>query len=134
MSMHTRITLSLSRSPPKLARWIPAITKLLIAWQSERGGPFGHMVAPLLQAWALSPRASRRLARRQPLAVVDLLIDAAIKTHWKSPGTGPTTWTYALFFMHVAPSIIAPSNITENILCSVLKMTVKPSGKSTEVV
>lgn len=41
------------------------------------------------------------LAHHQLLAVVDLLIDAATETHWKSPGTGPMTWTYALFFMHV---------------------------------
>lgn len=74
-------------------------------------------------------------AHHQLLAVVDLLIDAATETHWKSPGTGPMTWTYALFFMHVVvpeklhPSLLflslSPSlatfNITEIILCCVLQ-------------
>lgn len=75
------------------------------AWPTERGRLFVHKMAPLTQAWTLKPSPSPsfppRLAHHQLLAVVDLLIDAATETHWKSPGTGPTTWTYALFFMHV---------------------------------
>lgn len=45
-------------------------------------------------------------------------------------GLDPMTWTYALFFLHVVvqekpPSLIAPSSITENILCFVQKTTLK---------
>ena len=81
----------------------------------------------------------------QLLAVVDLLIDT--ETHWRSPGTGPNdldlcTVLYACCCPKLQPppppspslslSLIATFNITENILCCVLKMTLKPPD--TEVV
>lgn len=58
---------------------------------------FVHKMAPCIQACTLPSDFSHQ----HLLAVVDLLIDAATETHWKPPGTGPMTWTYALFFMHV---------------------------------
>lgn len=76
----------------------PEISKLLIAWQAERGR---KTVCPQDGATHSGLDPAPRLAHHQLLAVVDLLIDAATETHWKSPGTGPMTWTYALFFMHV---------------------------------
>lgn len=66
-----------------------------------------------------------RLAHHQLLAVVDLLIDAATETHWNhqglAPWPGPMHCSLCMLLSKNAPSLIATFNITENILCFVLK-------------
>lgn len=118
------ISLSKNTKKPCFLDYPPDIGKLAIACQTEglfylEGGAADSGQDSFLPE-------SHRLRHHQLLAVVDLLIDAATETHWKSPGTGPMTWTYALFFMHVVvpkctPPPIVTSNITEIILCHVLK-------------
>lgn len=122
----------------KLASWIT------LAWSQQAPDSMAdrerrtvHKMAPLIKAWTLPP-ASHRLAHRQLLTVVNLLIDAATETHWKTPGTGPMTWTYALLFMHVViPKCTLPHSYIQHhwnhsMVCA--KNDLKPLDKYTEVV
>lgn len=115
----------------------PSIGLRIQAWSLSQKTHWKNLIAWQTESLSTGWRHSFRLTPPTPthrlmLAVVDLLIDAATETHWKSPGTGPMTWTYALFFMHVVvpdctppPPLIATFNITEIILRCVLKMTFK---------
>lgn len=87
--------------------------------------------------WHHSLRLGRCPQHRQPLTVVTLLIDASTETHWKPPGTGPTTWTYALLFMHVVPKCTLPHSYIQHhwnhsMVCD--KNDLKPLDKYTDVV
>lgn len=113
VSVHTCITsgpslISLSKNS------LIGFLKSASSWQHGRRREEDCLSTRWRHSFRLGPCPPFPL-HHQLLAVVDLLIDAATETHWKSPGNGPMTWTYALFFMHVVvPNCTLPHSYIQH--------------------
>lgn len=115
------------------------------AWPTERGRLFVHKMAPLTQAWTLKPSPSPSFpplfppkTRPSPTACSSGSVDR--RCHWNTLEI-TRDWPNDLDLCTVlyacccpekkkkknapSPSLIATFNITENILCFVLKTTLK---------